>query len=90
MVFLNLPTLSQITTSRIPKLSEVRFLIVWLSLNHFLVHCPATTNFVHLQSTHTPHLQHAYLICIWSLIRSLRWGPFVEAVQRVKVTLMQI
>ena len=35
-----------------------RFLLVWSSLNYFPVHQPAATNFMHLQSTYTPHLQH--------------------------------
>ena len=36
-------TPSWITTSRIPKSPEVKFLIVWLNLNHLLVHQPAPT-----------------------------------------------
>ena len=34
------------------------FLSVWSSLNYFPVHQPAATNFMRLQSTYTPHLQH--------------------------------
>ena len=48
LVFLTTVTLSQIT----PKSPEVRFLIVLSNLDHFLVHQPAATSSMHLQSTH--------------------------------------
>ena len=38
--------------------SQVRFLIVWLSLNSFRIYQPAVTDSMHLQSTYTPHLKH--------------------------------
>ena len=40
-------------STQILKSPEVRFLIVWLNLNHFLVQQPAATNSIHLQSTHS-------------------------------------
>ena len=50
-VFFNSVTPSWITTSGISKLPQVRFFIVWSRLHYFT----ATTNSMHLQSTHTPH-----------------------------------
>ena len=51
-------TSSLIITSGISKSPQVRFLIVWSSLNWFTVHQPATTDSVHLQSTSISHLQY--------------------------------
>ena len=42
-----------ITTSRISKLPQVRFLIVWSTVNCFAVHQPAATHSMHLQSIPT-------------------------------------
>ena len=55
LVFLNPLTPGRITTSGITKSPEVTFLIVWLNLNHFVVHQLAATNLavavkIHLQS----------------------------------------
>ena len=60
LVFFSPVTLSWTTTSGISKSPEVRFLTVWKSLNHFLVHQPDTTNFVLLQSIRSSHLQQLW------------------------------
>ena len=60
LVFFSPVDLSWIITSGIPESPEVRFLIVWLKLNHFLVQQPDTTNTMHLQSTQLPNLKHLY------------------------------
>ena len=57
-VYFNLFTPNWTITSRISKSSQVRFLIVWSSLNYFTVHQPSATNSIHLHFTHTPHWQH--------------------------------
>ena len=49
--------------------------MVWSNLNHFFVHQPATMNFMHLQSSHTPHSQH------------LQSDPHLESVRRTVVGL---
>ena len=57
LVFFNLAITGRITTSGIPKSSEVRFLIIWRESNHFLVQQPVARNSMHLHFTHTSHLQ---------------------------------
>ena len=49
--------------------------MVWSNLNHFFVHQPATMNFMHLQSFHTPYSQH------------LQSDPHLESVPRPVVGL---
>ena len=58
MVFFRQVNPSIITTSKIPKSPEVRFLIAWSNLNHFLVKQPVLTNSMQFPSTHTSHSQH--------------------------------
>ena len=60
LVFFNPLNPSWITTSRILKSTEVRFLIVCSNFDHFLVDQPAAANSMHLQSTQTRHLQDLY------------------------------
>ena len=52
--------------------SQVRFLIVWLSLNCFPIYQPAATDSMHVQSTYTPHLKHiqseAHLEYSWTSV----------------------
>ena len=75
----------RVTTSGIPKSQELRFLIVWWSLNHFLVHQSATANVVHLQPTHTLHLQHLRLDSHLLFSRRSAVELFCEGRKRVKV-----
>ena len=58
--FSNPATPSRITTSKIPRSPEVRFLIVWSNLYYFFVHQPAAMNSIDYSygSTHIPHSQH--------------------------------
>ena len=58
-VFFHLVAPSRITTSDIYKSLQVKFLIVWSSLNYFTVHQSTVTNSMHkFQFTYIPHLQH--------------------------------
>ena len=54
LVFFNPVTPSQITTSGIPKSTEVRFTIVWSNLNHFFVHQPVMMNSMRLEPPSPP------------------------------------
>ena len=58
LVFLNPVTPSQITISQISTSAKVRFLILSSILNYSIVHQPATTNSIHLQSTKTLNWQY--------------------------------
>ena len=49
---------SWITTCDISKSPQVRFLIVWSSLNYLTVHQPEVTNSMYFHPTYIPHLQH--------------------------------
>ena len=75
-ILFNLVPPSQTTTSRIPKSPEVRFLIVWSSINHFLVHS---------SSPATPHIHSTSgQIQICNPVRSLWWGFFAEVVYMLR------
>ena len=80
MVFFNPVTPSWITTIGISKSLEVWFLIVWSSLNLFLVHQPAAKNSMQLQSTHTPIYSNSSQIRAWNPVECLRWRFFAETV----------
>ena len=54
-VFFNPVTPSRIITSDIFKSPQVRFIIVWSSLNYFSVQQSMVTNYMHFHSTHIPH-----------------------------------
>ena len=71
--FFNMLTLSWITTSGIHKSPEVKCLIVWSKLNHFLVHQPAATNSMHFQSSHHQIYSTSSRIHIWNPIGGLWW-----------------
>ena len=59
-----------------------RFLLVWSSPNYFPVHQPAATNFMHLQSTYTPHLHYSTSNQrrIWNPVEHLPWSFIAEIV----------
>ena len=76
-----LSNLYRVTTSGIPKSQELRFVILWQSLNHFLVHQIAATNFMHLKSTHThATFTDSHLESSWRSVVELSCGSS----QRVK------
>ena len=55
------------------------------SLKYFPVHQPAATNFMHLQSTYTPHLQHlSNQKPMWNPVKHLRWCFFCGISQSLR------
>ena len=85
-VFFNPVTPSWITTSGIPKSPNVKLLIVWSNLNHFLVHQHAATNSLEFTyectcSLPTPHIYStSSQNRVWNLVESLQWSFFAEIV----------
>ena len=84
-------------SSGIPKSPQVRFLIVWSSLNHFLVHQPAAMYSIHFQSTHTsysqylwsdPHLGSSRKTVVWLFCRSSPYAKAVGCFHRGAASLM--
>ena len=85
-IFFNLVTPSRITTNGVPKSPEVRFLTVWSSINHFLVHPKLWLWFPCTCSPPTPCIHSTSgQIHIWNLVGSLWRCFFAEVVYMVRL-----
>ena len=79
---------SPINTREISKSPQVRFLLVWSSLNYLPVHQPAVTNSMHLQSPSTPHLQQILSEAHLESSRTSQWSLIADTVKVLRPSWM--
>ena len=70
LIFFIPVTPSRIISSGVSKSPQIRFLIIWSSLNYFTVHPPSATNSIHLQSIHILQSQHLQSEAYWGSVRT--------------------